>query len=152
MYFCLRSSVLPLVSIVEGMSMRAMQGWGRANRSRISVLGEKHLYAGVQGMHGWGFRVWLLAFSTGLWEWYVLAKPSSHVPPLFYLLLSSSSHADFMILIWTRHLWTLAIRCSAAMTENTHRVLNVADAQGCTDHLLVAQLYQNFFLKAQMSP
>lgn len=89
----------------------------------------KLFYGGVQRAHGWGFRVWLLAFSTGQWEWYVLANPSSHVLSLF---LSPSLLFVCTLLVFTRnfydahlniagfintHNWTLALRCSIAMSS-----------------------------------
>lgn len=89
----------------------------------------KHFYGGVQGAHGWGFRVWLLAFSTGHWEWYVLANPSSHVLSLFLSLsllfvctLLVFTHKFYDVHLDTAgfintHRWTLAFRCNIAMSS-----------------------------------
>lgn len=67
----------------------AMQGQRRMYREQ-EVGGSRFM---EPREHGWGFKVLLWAFSTGHWEWYVLAKPSSHVClPLSFFL---SSHTIF---------------------------------------------------------
>lgn len=104
--------------------------------SRISLVSVKHFYGGAQGARGWGFRVWLLAFSAGHGEWYVLAKPPSPHVLSISLARSPCSHTTFTLRSSGRlrvHLhanhWTADKQRCKPTRHEYHPVLNVVGSK-----------------------